>query len=79
MPETVFSVQNKKVKMVCECSKQIDCIHEQVAKADCECPLYRHTSRKRKYASAYLRFLCLAKREIGISFINVKADDVNSG
>ena len=27
-------------KMECERRSQSDCVHEQVAKADCECPLY---------------------------------------
>ena len=32
---------NGKISII-KCRSQSDCVHEQVAKADCECPLYMY-------------------------------------
>ena len=34
---------------------QSDCVHEQVAKADCECPLYKGSKLKKKRTSDFMK------------------------
>ena len=67
--DLIFTIRDSVKNVKFERRSQSDCVHEQVAKADCECPLYRsrftpntdvtllHTIYKRRNYLSFARFL----------------------
>ena len=54
--DLIFTIRDSVKNVKFERRSQSDCVHEQVAKADCECPLYRRISILRSKEETFISF-----------------------